>query len=498
MEREKASGERGCPGPLGPRVARGSVPRQKTEGTEYRLRRSPADRPVVAVRSLLAGVAVERRGRLTRNVDSINQDMVFWEEPKLSMPMSQDKPFGIPKQAVWDAYRRVAANKGAPGVDGQTVKEFEADLGGNLYKIWNRMSSGSYFPPSVRAVEIPKPHGDGVRMLGVPTIADRVAQTVVAMHLVERAEPRFLADSYGYRPNKSALEAVGVCRARCWKHDWVIDLDVQKFFDEVPWDLIVRAVETVTDSRWVLLYVKRWLTAPLQHPDGTLVQREKGTPQGSAVSPILANLFMHYAFDAWMARTFAGCPFERYADDVVVRCTSRRQGEAVLDAITTRMSEVGLVLDPEKTRVVYCKDDKRRGEHEHTSFAFLGFAFQARMTRARGGGKFSGFLPAISPEALKAKGAELRAMRIHRHPTLSIAELARWLNPIVAGWMNYYGHYYRSQMHPLLQRLNTYIRRWAGRKYRRLRSLKRFQAWWSGLLGRKPGLFAHWRWVRIV
>jgi group II intron reverse transcriptase/maturase len=421
-----------------------------------------------------------------------------WEEAKLSMPMSQQKPFEIPKQAVWDAYRRVAASKGAPGVDGQTLGQFEADLGGNLYKIWNRMSSGSYFPPPVQAVEIPKPHGDGVRVLGVPTIADRVAQTVVAMHLTERAEPRFLPDSYGYRAKKSALEAVGACRQRCWKYDWVIDLDVQKFFDTVPWDLVVKAVAAVTDSRWVLLYVKRWLSAPLQHPDGTLVQRERGTPQGSAVSPVLANLFMHYAFDAWMARTFAGCPFERYADDAVVHCTSRRQAEMVLDAITTRMSEVGLVLHPEKTRVVYCKDDKRRGQHEHTSFTFLGFAFKARMTRARGGGKFSGFLPAISPEALKAKSAELRAMRIHRRPTLSITELARWLNPIIAGWMNYYGQYYRSQMHPLLQRLNTYLRRWAGRKYRRLRSLKRFMAWWARLIERQPGLFTHWRWVRTV
>ena len=441
---------------------------------------------------------MEPRGRLTRNVDSINQDLVSWEEPKLSMPMSQDKPFVIPRQAVWDAYRRVKANKGAPGVDGQTLDEFEADLGGNLYKIWNRMSSGSYFPPPVRAVAIPKPHGDGVRMLGVPTIADRVAQTVVAMQLTERAEPRFLPDSYGYRPNKAALEAVGVCRARCWKHDWVIDLDVQKFFDTVPWDLVIKAVGAVTDSPWVLLYVRRWLSAPLQHPDGALEQREKGTPQGSAVSPILANLFMHYAFDAWMAREFPGCPFERYADDAVVHCTSRRQAETVLDAITMRMSDVGLVLHPEKTRVVYCKDDKRRGEHQHTSFTFLGFAFKARMTRARGGGKFSGFLPAISPEALKAKGAELRAMRIHRNPILSIADLARWVNPIVAGWMNYYGRFYRSQIHPLLQRLNTYIRRWAARKYRGLRPLNQFQAWWAGLIKRQPGLFAHWKWVRIV
>jgi len=209
------------------------------------------------------------------------------------MPRPDEKSFAIPKLMVWEAWRQVKANKGAPGVDGQDLDQFEADLRDNLYKIWNRMSSGTWFPPPVRAVEIPKPHGGGVRMLGVPTIADRVAQTVVAMHLGERAEHRFHPDSYGYRPNKSAHDALAACRQRCWKYDWVIDLDVQKFFDEVPWDLIVRAVRVVSDASWVLLYVKRWLAAPLQHPDGFLEQRSRGTPQGSAVSPVLANLFMH-------------------------------------------------------------------------------------------------------------------------------------------------------------------------------------------------------------
>jgi RNA-directed DNA polymerase len=414
----------------------------------------------------------------------------------MDMPKPKVKPFAIPKTMVWEAYRRVAGNKGAAGVDGRALDEFEADLRDNLYKIWNRMSSGSYFPPPVKAVEIPKPHGGGVRTLGVPTIADRVAQTVVAMYLGERAEPRFHRDSYGYRPNKSALEAVGVCRQRCWKYDWIIDLDVQKFFDEVPWDLIVKAVEAVTDCRWVLLYVKRWLAAPLQYPDGTLVERDKGTPQGSAVSPILANLFMHYAFDAWMARNYPGCPFERYADDAVVHCRSRRQAEAVLAGIAARMSEVGLRLHPEKTRVVYCSDGKRRGEHEHAQFTFLGFTFRARKARARGGGYLTSFLPAISIEALKAKGVELREMRIHRRTNLSLDDLARWLNPIVAEWMNYYGRFYWTVMDSLLQRVNTYLRRWAGKKYRRLRAFKRFKRWWTRVLEREPGLFGHWRWVR--
>jgi RNA-directed DNA polymerase len=412
-----------------------------------------------------------------------------------NMPTSQVKPFDIPKQMVWEAYRRVAANEGAPGVDRQTLDEFEEDLKNNLFKIWNRMSSGSYFPPPVRAVEIPKPHGGGVRLLGVPTVADRVAQTVVAMHLGERAEPRFYPDSYGYRPKKAAFDAVGVCRQRCWKFDWAIDLDVQKFFDSVPWDLIVKAVEAVTTTPWVLLYVKRWLAAPLQRPDGTLMERDKGTPQGSAVSPILANLFMHFAFDNWMARRYPDCPWERYADDAVVHCVSKEQAEHVLAAIAERMEEVGLRLHPDKTRIVYCRDGRRRGEHEHTSFTFLGFTFRGRMALGRNGEYFTGFLPAMSTEALKAKSTELRSMRIHRCTTLTLDDLTRWLNPIVGGWMNYYGRFYRSEMYPLLQRVNAYVRRWAGKKYRRLRAYKRFKRWWVGLVERQPRLFAQWRWV---
>ena len=411
------------------------------------------------------------------------------------MPKSEGKPFAIPKLLVWEAYRRVAANRGAPGVDGQALGEFEAGLEDNLYKIWNRMSSGSYFPPPVRAVEIPKPHGEGTRVLGVPTIADRVAQTVVAMFLEPLVEPRFHPDSYGYRPRRAAHDALAVCRQRCWKYDWVIDLDVQKFFDTVSWELIVRAVRTVTDCRWVLLHIERWLAAPLQHPDGTLVKRSRGTPQGSAVSPVLANLFMHYAFDMWMVRYHPDCPFERYADDAVVHCTSRRQAEVVLAGIAERMQEVGLALHPEKTRIVYCKDSNRRGQHERTAFTFLGYTFRPRKARRRDGKKFVSFSPAISPEALKAKSDRLREQRIHRHTNLSLNDLARWLNPIIAGWMNYYGRYHRSGLYPLLRRANAYLRRWAAKKYKRLRAYTRFKRWWAGLQQREPDLFTHWRWV---
>jgi RNA-directed DNA polymerase len=332
----------------------------------------------------------------------------------------------------------------------------------------------------------------------VPTIADRIAQTVVAMTLEPRVEPRFHPDSYGYRPKRDAHQALAACRRRCWRYDWVIDLDVQKFFDTVPWNLIVDAVETVTDSPWVLLYVKRWLAAPLQHPDGTLSERTRGTPQGSAVSPILANLFMHYAFDAWMARTHPDCPFERYADDAVVHCASREQAELVRAGIAARMQEVGLTLHPDKTKIVYCQDGQRREQHEHTSFTFLGYTFRAREARRKNGKSFTGFLPAISDQALKAKGERLRELRIHRHTTLTLNELAAWLNPIVAGWMHYYGRFYRSALYPLLRRVNTYLRRWAGKKYRWLRTHKRFMRWWTTLLDRASGLFAQWQWVRTA
>jgi RNA-directed DNA polymerase len=370
---------------------------------------------------------------------------------------SSGKPFTISKQEVWEAYRQVKANKGAPGVDGCSIEDFEADLKNNLYRVWNRMSSGSYFPPPVKAVEIPKPHGGGVRVLGVPTVADRIAQTVVARRLEAKVEPIFHPDSFGYRPGRSALDAVGACRQRCWRKDWVIDLDVAQFFDSVRWDLVVTAVQAHTDQPWVVLYVRRWLAAPLQLPDGTLADRDRGTPQGSAISPVLANLFLHYAFDAWMAREYPDVPFERYADDGVVHCDSLYQAREVLAAIANRMEQVGLRLHPDKTRIVYCKDGQRRGSHEHTSFTFLGFTFRARAARSRAGKKFTSFLPAISKDALKKVSGEVRRWRLHRRTRHSFAELARKINPIVRGWIQYYGAFYRSALCPLLARINAYL-----------------------------------------
>jgi RNA-directed DNA polymerase len=409
--------------------------------------------------------------------------------------VSPGKPFGISKWEVWQAYQKVAANKGAAGVDGVSLAEFESDLKGNLYKIWNRMSSGSYFPPPVKAVEIPKAHGAGTRMLGVPTIGDRIAQTAVAARLESAVEPKFHPDSYGYRPRRGALDAVGKCRERCWKYDWVIDLDVQKFFDTVPWDRIIAAVEANTDLPWVILYVKRWLAAPIRMPDGMLAARDRGTPQGSAVSPVLANLFMHYAFDLWLAREFSGCPFERYADDAVVHCRTRAQAEAVLGALRNRMEQVGVRLHPDKTRIVYCKDGNRRGSHEHTEFTFLGFTFRARGVRARDGRVFTGFGPAASKDAIKKMNEQVKSWRLHRLTGHTIGEIARVINPVIRGWMQYYGRFYRSELYPLLYRINAYLVRWMRKKYRRLGSFKKAHEAWKRVTSQYPSLFAHWRWA---
>ncbi len=411
---------------------------------------------------------------------------------------SQGKPFDIPKREVWEAFQQVKENQGAPGADGQSIEDFEADLKNNLYKIWNRMSSGTYFPPPVRAVEIAKQHGGGTRMLGIPCVSDRVAQTVVARHLGVRVEPVFHDDSFGYRPGRSALDAVERCRERCWRKDWVIDLDVARFFDSVRWDLIVKAVERHTDARWVVLYVRRWLQAPLQLPDGTLAERDRGTPQGSSVSPVLANLFMHYAFDTWLEREFPTVEFERYADDAVVHCATLRRAEQVLAALENRMAEVGLRLHPDKTKIVYCKDGARRGSYEHTSFTFLGFTFRPRGARAKDGSTFLRFLPAISKDALKKISGEVRQWQLHRKVNYTFAGLAKAINRVVAGWMQYYGRFYRSAMYGLLGRINAYLVRWIRKKYRRLQGERLARGKLLEITARYPGMFAHWKWVPSV
>src|SRR4051812_31412320 len=297
-------------------------------------------------------MGAERRGRVIRGLAVVGQPRrrAAGEELGMGVPESPGKPFDISKRDVWDAWLKVKENQGAPGVDGQSIANFEKDLKNNLYKVWNRMSSGSYFPPPVRAVEIEKAHGGGMRTLGIPTVADRIAQTVVAKHLEARVEDVFHPDSYGYRPGRSALDAVQTARRRCWQYDWVIDLDIQSFFDTVPWEHVLAAVAAHTDAAWVLLYVQRWLAAPLQHPDGTRIERDRGTPQGSPVSPVLANLFLHYALDVWLTREHPAVVFERYADDVLVHCPTRAQAQVVLAGIEQRLRDLGMAVHPDKPR----------------------------------------------------------------------------------------------------------------------------------------------------
>jgi len=411
-------------------------------------------------------------------------------------PKSQGKSHVIPKQLVWDAWLKVKENGGAAGPDGVTIEQFEETVKDRLYVLWNRMSSGSYFPGPVRAVEIPKKgKKGGIRVLGIPNVVDRVAQTVIAMALEPVVEKVFHPDSYGYRPGRSPHDALRACRERCWRYDWVVDLDVKAFFDTVPWDLMLRAVAHHTDCKWVLLYAERCLKSPLKKADGTLVERTRGTPQGGPLSPLIANLFLHWGLDAWLAREFPGVPFERFADDVIIHCVSEHQARVVRDAVARRLADVGLELHPDKTRIVYCKSDGRRGSHEHTSFTFLSYTFRPRKSWSKQRrAAFTGFLPAASRERVTEFGRRMHDKRLRRRTDQTLNDLAADINPEVAGWLAYFTVFYPTAVIPLVRRLDHHLVCWAKRKYKRLkRSDRKARAWLRGVRKRDPELFAHWR-----
>jgi group II intron reverse transcriptase/maturase len=406
--------------------------------------------------------------------------------------MTSTKTYCIAKRTVWEAYQQVKANRGAAGIDDETIEMFEQDLRGNLYKLWNRMSSGSYFPPPVKQVEIPKAQG-GTRMLGVPTVADRIGQTVVKLLIEPILDPLFHPDSYGYRPGRSAKQAVAVTRKRCWQYDWLVEFDIKAAFDQIGHGLLMKAVRTHIKEDWILLYLERWLTAPFETSDGTRLPRERGTPQGGVVSPILMNLFMHYAFDCWMQRTFPQCPFARYADDAVVHCRTQKQAEAMMQAIADRLKECGLTMHSEKSKIVYCKDSNRAASSQNVHFTFLGFTFQPRKALNKQNRLFTSFLPAASKDALKRMRQVVRGWRLPRQTSVTLAELARQCNPTIRGWWNYYGAFYQTAMHPLFRYIDRKLERWAGRKYKPLsRHQRRSAEWLSKMKGVFPQLFFHW------
>jgi len=404
-----------------------------------------------------------------------------------------DKPFTIEKRRVYEAYKAVKSNKGAAGVDGQTIEQFEADLKGNLYKIWNRMSSGTYFPPPVRAVSIPKKSG-GERILGVPTVSDRIAQMVVKQLIEPDLDPIFLPDSYGYRPRKSALDAVGVTRERCWKYDWVLEFDIRGLFDNINHELLLRAVRKHVKCKWALIYIERWLKAPMEQ-DGIRKERTLGTPQGGVISPILSNLFLHYTFDLRMKRTHPDLPWCRYADDGLMHCRTEQEAEALKAELRARLAECHLELHPTKTKIVYCRDGKRKGTYPNVKFDFLGYCFRPRwIKKSRDNSMFCGFNPAVSPSALKAMRSTIRDLNIRRQTQLSLADIARTLNPLVRGWIEYYGRYAPSALSPMLRYVNQTLVRWAMRKFKRFKAHKiRASRFLQKLVRERMSLFVHWR-----
>ncbi len=406
--------------------------------------------------------------------------------------MVETKSFGISKRAVWEAYRRVKENRGAAGVDHQTLEDFGQDLANNLYKLWNRLASGSYFPPPVLMVEIPKAQG-GMRTLGIPTVADRIAQMVVKQAFEPCVDPYFHQDSYGYRPGKSALQAVGVTRQRCWRYDYVLEFDIKGLFDAIDHTLLLRAVDKHTDCRWVRLYIERWLKAPFQQADGGLVERDSGTPQGGVVSPVLSNLFLHYAFDKWMDRNFPNNPFARYADDAVVHCRSEVEARDLKARLERRLRECKLELHPTKTQIVCCHVGKQKNTQAAKKFDFLGYCFRARLVRSRYGKMFVSFTPAISPRSAKKIRQQARRWRLHLRTNQSLEDIARAVNPAIRGWVNYYGAYQRSALVPVLHRIDYHLVKWVKWKYKKKGNYsKRAIRWLGQVASHQPELFAHW------
>jgi len=408
--------------------------------------------------------------------------------------LEQTKSYEISKFTLWEAYKLVKRNGGSAGIDGMTLEKLKDREIDTMYKLWNRMSSGSYFPSPVKRVEIPKKSG-GTRPLGIPTVLDRVAQMTARLYLEPILEPVFHPDSYGYRPKKSAHQAVEATRKRCWEHDWVIDLDIKGFFDNIDHELILKAVDFHSPPAWVRLYIERWLKAPAIGADREVIERKKGTPQGGVISPLLANLFLHYAFDHWMRRSHPGNLFARYADDLVIHCRSFEEAAKLLEEIKVRLAECKLTVHPEKTRIVYCKDANRAGNFKETEFDFLGFTFRPRLAKNRRGQFFASFSPAISKKAEAAIRDKIRAWKVHTRTGSDLDSLSEEFNPQMRGWLNYYGFFRKSALAGICGMFQKCLIKWAKNKFRRLKtSWSKAYRWMSNVARNRPKHFAHWEW----
>jgi RNA-directed DNA polymerase len=407
--------------------------------------------------------------------------------------MGKAKSYEIPRELVWDAYVTVKKNKGAAGVDGLSITEFEIDLKNNLFKLWNRLSSGSYFPPAVKAVDIPKKTG-GTRTLGIPTVADRIAQTVIKMQFEPKVDKYFSENSYGYRPGKSAHDAIDITRMRCWKYDWVLEFDIVGLFDNINHELLLKAIARHTDCKWELLYLNRWLTVPFMRTDGSIINRQTGTPQGGVISPVLANLFMHYCFDKWMDINFPNNPWCRYADDAIIHCKSEKQATYIRNRLKRRLNECKLEIHPEKTKIVYCKDSNRQLDKPIIEFTFLGYTFKPRKAKAKNGKSFTSFIPAISIKAKARLTNEISKWKVVQWTNKNVVQIAERINPIIRGWLNYYGRYGKKELARVLENINFHLRKWVQKKFKKYRySSKRAYKYLQRLYQAYPGLFAHWK-----
>ena len=407
--------------------------------------------------------------------------------------MTKTKSFEIPKRLVWQSWLQVKANKGSAGVDKVSIEDYEKNLSNNLYRLWNRLSSGSYFPSPVRLVEIPKASG-GVRALGIPTVEDRIAQGVLVAALEAELELLFHSDSYGFRPGRSAHDALETTRIRCLQRPWVIDLDIEKFFDTVDHDLLLRAVKKHQTANWMALYTQRWLQVPAVDGKGQTITRDRGTPQGGVASPLLANLFLHYVFDVWMDKHFPMIKFERYVDDIIMHCFTKRQAEYTLDSVSRRFAECGLSIHPLKTKLVYCKKEGRYDRYADHSFDFLGYTFRPRMgPSTRQDVFYLGFTPAISRKSRTKIIRTVKSWKLGSCVSLTIYDLAERMDRIVRGWFVYYGKFYPSLCLQAFAVLNFSLIKWLMRKFKRYRGHKtRAAKALKAIYQREPNLFYHW------